>query len=59
MAGATIVMNQELTKAKIEGVMMEVARMGQQMDHLDEKFDWMEKKMDKLLIQIFGTNSWP
>jgi hypothetical protein len=28
MVGATIIMNQELTKAKVEGVMMEVARMG-------------------------------
>jgi hypothetical protein len=39
MVGATIVMNQELTKAKVEGVMMEVAKMGQQIDHMDETFN--------------------
>ncbi len=59
MVGATIVMNQELTKAKVEGVMMEVAKMGQQIDHMDETFNWMEKKVDKLLIQRFAINSWP
>jgi hypothetical protein len=54
-----IIMNQELTKAKVEGAMMEVARMGQQINHMDEKFEEMEKKMDKLLIQRFATNSSP
>jgi DNA anti-recombination protein RmuC len=45
LAGAAIVVNQELTKAKIEGVVMEVARMGQQVDHMEEKLEEMEKKM--------------
>ncbi len=61
LAGADVVVNQELTKAKVEGVMMEVARMGQRVDHLgqqldrmgqwvdrmEEKFEQMEKKMDE------------
>jgi hypothetical protein len=54
---ATIIMNQELTKAKVEGVVMEVARMGQRIDHMDEKFNQMEKKMDKLLLQRFAISS--
>jgi len=49
-------MNQEFTKVKVEGAVMEVARMGQQINHMDEKFDKLEKKMDKLLIQRFATN---
>ncbi len=51
-----IIMNQEFTKVKVEGAVMEVARMGQQINHMDEKFDKLEKKMDKLLIQRFATN---
>jgi hypothetical protein len=39
-----IIMNQELTKAKIEGVVIEVAWMGQQINHVDKKFEEMEKK---------------
>jgi len=54
-----IIMNQEFTKVKVEGAVMEVARMGQQINHMDEKFDKMEKKMDKLLIQRFATNFSP
>jgi hypothetical protein len=42
--------NQKLTKAEVEGVVMGVAWMGQRIHHMDEKFEWMEKKMDKLLI---------
>jgi hypothetical protein len=49
-------MNQKLTKAKVEGVVMGVAWMGQRIDHMDEKFKQMEKKMDKLLIQRFAIN---
>jgi hypothetical protein len=30
--------------------------MGQRIDHMDEKFKQMEKKMDKLLIQRFAIN---
>jgi DNA anti-recombination protein RmuC len=45
LAGAAVVVNQELTKAKIEGVVMEVARMGQQVDRMEEKLEEMEKKM--------------
>jgi len=49
-------MKQKLTKAKVEGVMMGAAWMGQWIDHMDEKFEQMEKKMDKLLIQRFVIN---
>jgi len=49
-------MKQKLTKAKVEGVVMGVAWMGQRIDHMDEKFEQMEKKMDKLLIQRFVIN---
>ncbi len=45
LAGAAVVVNQELTKAKIEGVVMEVARMGQRVDRMEEKLEEMEKKM--------------
>jgi uncharacterized membrane protein len=47
LAGAAVVVNQKLTKAKVEVVMMEVARMGQRVDHMEEKFEQMEKKMDE------------
>jgi len=54
LASTAVVVNQELMKAKIEGVVMEVARMGQWVDHMDqrvnrmdEKLDQMEKKMEK------------
>ncbi len=43
--------------AKVEGVVMGVARMGQWINHIDEKFERMAKKIDKLLIQIFAINS--
>ncbi len=36
---------------------MGVARMGQWINHIDEKFERMAKKIDKLLIQIFAINS--
>jgi hypothetical protein len=57
VVGTNIIMNQELTKAKVEGVVMEVAQMGQRINYMDEKFNRMEKKMDKLLLQRFAINS--
>ncbi len=54
---------------KVEGVMMEVDRMGQWVDRMEEKFEQMEKrmdekfirmekKMDELLSQQYVPNSW-
>ncbi len=57
VVGTNIIMNQELTKAKVEGVVMEVAQMGQRINYMDEKFNRMEKKMDKLLLQRFAISS--
>ncbi len=66
LAGAAVVVNQELTKAKIEGVStkiegvsMEVARLGQRVDNLEKRIARMEKKIDELLIQQSVPNFWP
>jgi hypothetical protein len=50
MVGATIIMNQELMKAKIEGVVMEVARMGQQIDHMNQKLT--KAKVEGVVMEV-------
>ncbi|CAM6040855.1 unnamed protein product [Sphagnum compactum] len=59
LAGAAVVINQDLTKTKIEGVVMEVNRMGQQVDRMGQRVDrmgrrvdCMEKKMDEKFEQM-------
>jgi predicted nuclease with TOPRIM domain len=66
LAGAAVVVNQELTKTKfegvstkIEGVSMELARLGQRVDNLEKRIARMEKKIDELLIQQSVPNFWP
>ncbi len=48
LAGAAVVVNQEMTKMKLNGVEMEVAQIGQRVDQLekkmDDKFQCMENK---------------
>ncbi len=59
LAGAAVVVNQELTNAKIEGVStkiegvsMEVARLGQRVDRMEQKFENMEKRMDEKFARM-------
>jgi predicted nuclease with TOPRIM domain len=66
LAGAAVVVNQELTNSKfegvstkIEGVSMELARLGQRVDNLEKRIARMEKKIDELLIQQSVPNFWP
>jgi TolA-binding protein len=58
LAGAAVVVNQEITKVKIKGVVVRVdcleekleqieKNMGQRVDRLEEKLDNMEKRMDE------------
>ncbi len=58
LAGAAVVVNQEITKVKIKGVVVWVdcleekleqieKNMGQRVDRLEEKLDNMEKRMDE------------
>jgi len=59
LAGAAIVMNQEITKVKIKGVVMRVdcleekleqinKNMGQRVDRLEEKLEHMGQRVDRM-----------
>jgi predicted nuclease with TOPRIM domain len=66
LAGAAVVVNQELTNSKfegvstkiegvstrIEGVSIEVARLGQRVDRMEQKFENMEKRMDEKFARM-------
>jgi len=63
LAGATVVVNQEITKVKIEGVVVRVdyleekleqidKNMGQRVDRLEEKLEQMDKNMGQRVDRL-------
>jgi heme/copper-type cytochrome/quinol oxidase subunit 4 len=52
LVGVTIIMNQELTKAKAEGVVTEVARMGQQIVHIIMNQELTKAKVKGVVTEV-------
>jgi hypothetical protein len=52
LVGVTIIMNQELTKAKVEGVVTEVARMGQRIIHIIMNQELIKAKVEGVVTEV-------
>jgi hypothetical protein len=47
-----MIMNQELTKAKVEGVVTEVARMGQRIIHIIMNQELIKAKVEGVVTEV-------
>jgi len=52
LVGVTIIMNHELTKAKVKGMVTEAARMGQRIIHIIMNQELMKAKVEGVVTEV-------